>query len=93
MQLAVGGGEEEEGKGGRTRRKEEEWKEGVTVQQYNDLHTHLRLPPSLSVHWQSEPSPKSSRVRAAPTWIASMSQMFAWVKPERGAPVLGVSSA
>lgn len=30
MQFAVGGGEEEE----------EEGKEGVTVQQYNDLHTH-----------------------------------------------------
>lgn len=38
--------EEEEEEVGR---KGKEGKEGVTVQQYNDLHTHLRLPPfSLS---------------------------------------------
>lgn len=35
MQLAVG-----EGEGGGGRREEEEGKEGVTVRQYNDLHTH-----------------------------------------------------
>lgn len=34
---------------GRGRQEEEEGKEGVTVQQYNDLHTHLRLPPPLAL--------------------------------------------
>lgn len=31
----------------------EEGKEGVTVRQYNDLHTHLRLPPLSLSHTRS----------------------------------------
>lgn len=41
------------GGGGGMREEEEEGKEGVTVQQYNDLHTHLRLPPFSLSHTRS----------------------------------------
>lgn len=45
-----GGGRDQEEEEEEVGRKGKEGKEGVTVQQYNDLHTHLRLPPfSLSL--------------------------------------------
>lgn len=69
------GREEEEEEVGR---KGKEGKEGVTVQQYNDLHTHLRLPPfslfhttscvSVSVYQQSLPL-LMSQMKSNARWV------------------------
>lgn len=78
MQLAVGEGEGGGGGGGR-RGEEEEGKEGVTVQQYNDLHTHLRLPPLSLSHTRSCVS-FSVYQQSLPLLMAQMKSNARWVR-------------
>lgn len=75
------------GGGGRRR---EEGKEGVTVRQYNDLHTHLRLPPLSLSHTRSC---VSFSVYQQSLLMAQMKSNARWVRarPPLDSPHLTIS--